>query len=478
MADILKPDLCILGAGAAGIALAIAARDHGASVVMIDLGAPGDSLKSGPVPSAALAAAAATAHNLRNATSFGMGNGDPKVNFRGVHEFIQSTIAAIAPREAAERLRALGIEMLAAPAAFVDKRTVKAGETLIRARRFVIASGSNPVVPPIKNLGEVPFFSTDTIFANTYKLSHLVILGGGALGLEFAQSYRRLGCEVTVVEASSALAEVDSEAAEMTLRRLREEGVIIHERSVVTEMVPRSQGIGVMIRHEDGTEATLDASHILLAVGRTPNFGGLALDKAGIRFDKGNADRLLLRPKLLTSNGRVHVIGEAAGSPPSLPAAQHDAHVVLESALFNRTIKRAPTDIPVTVFTDPQVAQIGVTEAAAKLRLKGAYKVIRASFSENDRAIAMRRSAGIAKLITDRHGAILGAAIAGPEAGELIAFFGLAIRHGIRLPDLADAVAPYPSFTGIVGQLVEAWRQQAGAEPWRQRRLALVRRLP
>lgn len=478
MADILKPDLCILGAGAPGIALAIAAREHGASVVLIDLGIDGDSLKSGPVPAAALAAAAATAHNLRNAAAFGMSNGDPKVNFRGVHEFIASTIAAVAPRDAAERLRALGIEMIVAPAAFVDKRTLKAGESVIRARRFVIASGSSPVVPSIKNLGEVPFFTTDTIFANAYKLSHLVILGGGALGLEFAQSYRRLGCEVTVVEAGSALAEVDSDAADITLRRLREEGVVIIERSAVTEMVPRSQGIGVMIRHEDDTEATLDASHILLALGRTPNVGGLALDKAGIRFDKARSDRPLLRSKLLTSNSRVHVIGEAAGSPPSLPAAQHDARVVLESALFNRTIKRAQTDIPVTVFTDPQLAQIGLTEAAAKLRLKSAYKVIRASFAENDRAIATRRTAGIAKIVTDRHGAILGAAIAGPEAGELIAFFGLAMHHGIKLPDLADAVAPYPSFAGIVAQLVEAWRQQAGAEPWRQRRLALVRRLP
>jgi pyruvate/2-oxoglutarate dehydrogenase complex dihydrolipoamide dehydrogenase (E3) component len=478
MADILKPDLCILGAGAPGIVLAMAARGHGASVVLIDLGRDGDSLKSGAVPAAALAAAAATAHSLRNASVFGMGNGDPKVNFRGVYEHVQSAITAIAPRDAAERLRALGIEVIVAPAAFIDKRTVKAGETLIRARRFVIASGSSPVVPAIKNLAEVPFFTTDTIFANAYKLSHLVILGGGALGLEFAQSHRRLGCEVTVLDAGAALAEVDSEAAGITLRRLREEGVVIHERSAVTEMMPRSQGIGVLIRHEDGTEATLDASHILLALGRTPNFGGLALDKAGIRFDKIHADRLALRGKLLTSNRRVHVIGEAAGSPPSLPAAQHDASVVLESALFNRTVKRAETDIPVTVFTDPQLAQIGLTEAAAKLRLKSAYKVIRASFAENDRAIATRRTAGIAKIITDRHGTIQGAAIAGPEAGELIAFFGLAMRHGIKLPDLADAVAPYPSFAGIVAQLVEAWRQQAGAEPWRQRRLALVRRLP
>jgi len=478
MADIIKPDLCILGAGAPGIALATAARSYGASVVLIDLGVEGDSLRSGAVPAAALAAAAAQAHGARNAAAFGISNGDPKVAFRGVHEFIQSTLAAIAPRDAIQRLRALGIEVIVSPAAFIDKRTIKAGDTLIRARRFVIATGSSPTVPPIKNLGDVPYFTTDTIFANTYKLSHLVILGGGAVGLQFAQSYRRLGCDVTVVETGAALAEVDAEIAAIALRQLREEGVVVHEQTTTTEMVARGQGIGVIVRREDGTTTTLDASHILLALDHTPNFGGLALDKAGIRFDKVRDDRLMLRSRLLTSNRRVHVIGEAAGSPPSLPAARHDARIVLESALFNRTVKRAASDIPVTIFTDPQLAQIGLTEQQARLRFKTAYTVIRASFAENDRAIATRRTAGAAKVITDRTGAILGAAIAGPEAGELIAFFGLAMKAGTRLPELADVVTPYPSFAGIIELLVEAWRQQVGPEPWRQRRLALVRRLP
>lgn len=478
MADTIKPDLCILGAGAAGIALATAARAYGAAVVLVDLGTEADSLGTGGVPGAALAAAAAQAHGMRNAAAYGLGSADPKVAFRGVHEFMQSTIAAIAPRDAAERLRALGIEVIASPAAFVDKRTVKAGETLIRARRFVIATGSTPLVPPIKNLGDVPFFTTDTIVANTYKLSHLVILGGGAVGLQFAQSYRRLGCDVTVVDAGTALPEVDAEAAAIVLRRLREEGVTIHERATVSQVVPRSQGIGVLIRNEAGADSTLDASHILLALGRTPALGGLALDKAGIRFDKTREDRLALRGRLLTSNRRVHAIGEAAGSPPSLPAARHDAGIVLESALFNRAVKLAAGGVPTVVYTDPQVAQVGLTEDAAKLKLKAHYKVIRASFAENDRAVATRRTAGVAKLITDRQGAILGAAIAGPEAGELIAVFALAIAQNVKLPDLAAVVTPYPSFAGILGQLVEAWRQQVGDEPWRQRRLALVRRLP
>ena len=321
------------------------------------------------------------------------------------------------------------------------------------------------------------YFTTDTIFSNTSKLSHLVVLGGGAVALEFAQSYRRLGCEVSVV-AAAALPEIDPELAELALRRLREEGVTIHEGSAVNEVVPRSQGIGVLIRQADGSDATLDASHILLADGRIPNFGGLALDKAGIRFDKSVPDRLLLRPRLLTSNARIHVIGEAAGSLPSMTSAQHDGLIVLESALFNRAIKQSALDVPVLVSTDPQLAQIGLGESQAKLRLKAGYRVIRASFAETDRALATRRSYGAAKVIADRQGVIRGASLAGPEAGELIAFFALAIAKGIKLPDLAELILPYPSFAGVITQLVEAWQQQVGAEPWRARRLALVRRLP
>ena len=478
MADILKPDLCIIGAGAPGIALAIAARGHGASVVLVDIGVEGDSLRSGAVPAAALAAAAAHAHAVRNAAPFGLANGDPKPNFRALREHIQGVIAALAPRDAPERIKGLGIELIAAPAAFTDRRTLAAGDTIIRARRFVIATGSRPRLPEIKNLAEVPYFTTDTIFANTTKLSHLVVLGGGAVALEFAQSYRRLGCEVSVVSSGMALPEIDPELAELALRRLREEGVTIHENCAVTEIVPRSQGIGVPIRQADGSEATLDASHILVAHGRTPNFGGLALDKAGIRFDRVATDRLLLRPRLLTSNSRIHVMGEAAGSVPSQAGAQHDARVVLESALFNRAVRPGSADAPLVVFTDPQLAQIGLGESEAKLRLKTGYRVIRASFAETERAVATRRSYGAAKVIADRNGVIRGATLAGPEAGELIAFFALAVSKEIRFPDLADLILAYPSFSGVVTQLVEAWQQQVGPEPWRARRLALVRRLP
>ncbi|WP_375451852.1 FAD-dependent oxidoreductase [uncultured Devosia sp.] len=478
MADIIKPDLCIVGAGAPGIALAMAARAHGAGVVLLDTGSPGDSLRAGPVPMAALSAAAAHAQALRHAAAFGMVGGEPKPNFRGVHDHVQSVIAAIAPRETPERLRALGIDLRLGPASFLDKRTLQAGDVLVRARRFVLATGSRPIVPPLANLDQVAFFTADTIWANAYKLSHLVVLGGSATALQFAQAYRRLGCDVSIIEASAALADIDPELAAIALRKLREEGVVIHERSQALEVLPRSQGIGLRIRQTDGAETTLDASHILVALGRKPDFSGLALDKAGIRFERARDDRLMLRPHLLTTNGRVHVIGEAAGGLPSLQAARHDAHRVMEYALFRRAPKPMAGAVASVVFTDPQLAQVGLSETEARQRFKSGYVVLRASFAENARAIATRRIEGSAKLITDPRGIILGIAIAGPEAGELVALFGLAIRRAIAVPDLADLALPDPSFSAIIGHLVAAWHEQAGPEHWRQRRLALVRRLP
>lgn len=478
MAEIRKPDLCIIGAGAPGTALAIAARTHGATVLVVDVGTQGDSLETGPVPGAALAAAAARAQAIRTASDFGISNGEPKPNFRAIQNHVQAVSAAIAPRETAERLAALGIEMLATPAEFIDRRTIKAGDTLIRAHRFVIATGSIPVVPDIRNLTDVPFFTTDTIFANGVKLSHLAVLGGSAAGLELAQAYRRFGCDVTVLDHGAALTRFDSELTEITLRQLREEGVRIVEHITALEIQPRSQGIGVLVRDQDGKETVLDASHVLLAMGRIPDLGALGLDKAGIRMDKTRPGQLMLRPRLLTSNRRVHAIGESAGAAPSRPSTLHDARIVLESALFGRAIKRDIGAIPKQAFTDPQIAQIGLDEAQARRHLKRGYVVIRANFAQTDRAIATRRAHGTAKLVIDRNGTIKGAAIVGPEAGEIIGLFGLAIAKDVKLAELADWIAPYPSFVGIITQLVEAWQAQAAPEPWRQRRRALMRRLP
>jgi pyruvate/2-oxoglutarate dehydrogenase complex dihydrolipoamide dehydrogenase (E3) component len=478
MAEILKPDLCIIGASAAGIRLATRARQYGASVILIDRGEAGaESQWNGAIPADALAASAARAHALRTASALGMANDEPKPNFRAVHDHVRAVIDAMAPAVSAERLAALGIEMILGTAAFTDRRTLKAGEALIRARRFVIATGSRPAVPAIRGLDQVPFFTTQSIFTNAKKLTHLVVLGGRTEAIELAQAYRRLGSLVTLIEAGKALPDHDPELAEIALRSLREEGLVIHEQTELVEIVARNQGIGVNIRHGDGREAALDASHILAAAGRVPDLDGLGLDKARIRRDKDRPDRLALGKSLKTSNGKVFAIGEAAGIDQP-HAALEQADLVLENALFGIAGHYDPALVPLVVSTDPGLAHIGLTEPEVRARYKGAYSVLRASFAENDHARATRRTDGVAKLIVSPRGAILGAAVAGAGASELIALFALVMAKGLSAADLAGFIAPHPAFATLARQLGETYDAEQGPDKWRQRRMALARLLP
>lgn len=479
MADILKPDLCIIGAGSGGLTVAAAARAFGASVVLIERGKMGgDCLNAGCVPSKALIASARVAHTMRHAARFGIANDEPRANFRAVSEHVQSVIESIAPHDSIERYEALGAEVIAAEGRFVDRRTLQAGETLIRARRFVIATGSRPAVPDIPGLADVPYFTNESIFAHTAKLSHLVVIGGGPVGIELAQAYRRLGSQVTVIETAKALGRSDPELAGIVLRQLREEGVDIREETRVTEIIARSQGIGVRIAGPGGEPQTLDASHILVATGRDANLDGLDLGKARVRRDPVNKGKLLVKSNLRTSNRRIYAIGDAAGGLQFTHVAGYQGGLVVRNALFGLPIRNDDGMVPKAVFTDPEIAEVGLTEPQAKARYKGNYKVVRWSFAENDRARTLRQGHGVAKMITDRSGRILGAGIAGPEAGELITLFSFAIANKLSARHLMAFVAPYPTLSEIAKRLGTEYFRDVTANPWLQRLMALNRLLP
>lgn len=476
MADILTPDLCVIGAGAGGLAAAEVAATFGASVLLIEAGKlGGSSLNAGAVPSKALLAAAAHAQAMRSGTAFGITADDPRINARRVHDHLNQVITEIAPRDAEARLKALGIDVLQAEARFVDARTLSAGETLVRARRFVLATGARAVVPAIPGLETVPYFTTETIFDNTRKLTHLVIIGGGSLGLEIAQSYVRLGSLVTVVEADRPLADADPELAEVALRRMREEGVDIRAQTQVTGVLARSMGIGVSIRTGEAEEV-LDVSHILVATGRVPNIDGLDLDKAGVRRSKADPTRLQLTAGLRTSNRRIFAVGDAAGGPPSTHLAALQGERIARTVLFGIPYRQKSQLIPQVTYCDPEIAQIGLTEAAAKS--KSGIVVTRWSFGENDRARADRNTFGTAKLITDKTGKILGAGIVGNGAGELIALFSLAMSRGLSARHLMDFVAPYPTYAEIARRLGLEFHRGLGSNPLLRRLAELVRYLP
>lgn len=477
MADVLTPDLCVVGAGASGLAVAHAARRLGASVVMVERGDTGGmSLKAGALALRALAAAADKAAAGRSGSAFGVFGEPAKISFRKVHDHIADIVGRGITEVAPAKLAAAGIVLVKGIGSFADPKTLTAGETQIRARRFVIATGARPVEPDIPGLLAVPYFTTETIFDNTRKLSHLVVIGAGPMGLELALAYRRLGCEVTVVEPGRALPQADPELAEIALRRLRDEGVKLLEESAIVAVQSRSQGIGVVIRNRD-EPGTLDASHILVASARAAALGDLNLEAARIRRSKSDAGALSLSASLRTTNPRVWAVGEAAGHAPSPHLASIEADLVVRAALLGLQSRYEPAAIPRLTLTDPPIAEIGLTEPMARGRFRTGFSVLRASYAENDMARASREGMGVVKLIVARGGHILGAGIVGAGAGELAALFALAIEQKIPAGRLADLAAPYPSYADLARQLGEAALTDTPRSALEQRLFALNRLL-
>lgn len=465
MAGVLTPDLCVVGAGAAGLAAARAARRLGASVVVVEKGSPGGmSLKAGALALSALAAAAEKAAAARAGAPFGVFGEPPRISFRKVHDHIAEIVGRGRAEVAPETLAAQEIELVSGTGAFADPKTLRVGEAEIRARRFVIATGASPVLPDIPGLFSVPYFTTETIFDNTRKLTHLVIVGAGPMGLELALSYRRLGCEVTVVEPDRALPAADPELAEIALRRLRDEGVALNERAAVVAIKARSQGIGVVMRTGEET-LTLDASHILVAAARAPNLAELDLEAAKIRRARGEAGALALNASLRTSNPRVFAVGEAAGQAPAPHISAIEADLVVRAALLGRPARYDPAAVPRLTLTDPPIAEIGLSEAMARHRFRTGFSVLRMSYADNDLARARREGMGVVKLIVAREGHILGAGCVGAAAGELAALLALAIAERLPVARLAELAAPYPGFAGLVRALGE---QAAAATPARR----------
>ncbi|WDR02217.1 FAD-dependent oxidoreductase [Devosia algicola] len=347
MPEYLKPDICIIGAGAGGLAAAKTACGLGASVVLVESGSIGGDINLGSVPAHALIAAGYRAHLIRTSGEFGIADSEPKVNFRGIQSYVQSVVKAVSRHEGTEQLASRDIEVIAATGKFVDKRTLQAGETLIRARRFIIATGSAPAVPDIAGLADIDYFTTDTIFENFRKLTHLVIVGGGPAGIEMAQAYCRLGCAVSLVDKGEVLGRHDRELVEITLRRLREEGVDIREQSVVSQIEARSQGIGVRIKNGAGEEDVLDASHVLIATGRQANIGDLELGTARVATVGGKSGRLRLNKFGRTSNFRIYAIGSAAGGHAQLPEIEHQATISVRRALLGFAANREPDGVAI-----------------------------------------------------------------------------------------------------------------------------------
>ena len=476
MAELLEPDLCIVGGGSAGLTAAAAARAFGASVVLIEKGRMGgDCLNTGCVPSKAMIAASRHAEAGRAGAEFGVSFEVPRVNFGRVHEHVSGVIAAIAPHDSVERFEGLGVTVIRGEARFVDKKTMEADGQLIKARRFIIAAGSRAAVPPIPGIETVPYLTNETIFEQTRKPAHLIIIGGGPIGLELAQAHRRLGAEVTVIEAGSFLQKDDPELVDVALRRIADEGVALHPDTAITQIAPNGNGVAVTISCEEG-EKTLTGSHLLVAAGRIPNIDGLGLEAAEIAHDRHG---IRVNASLRSSNRRVYAIGDiVAGGLQFTHVASYQASLVIRAALFGFRARENRTLVPWCTYIDPEIAAVGLSEAEALKRYPDKARVLRWSYLENDRARAERRTDGIIKLITLKNGRILGCTILGPGAGEMISLYAYALANRMKVGSFLKFIAPYPTLTEMTKRVaVEHYRDKLDS-PWIRRWLGFVRMWP
>jgi pyruvate/2-oxoglutarate dehydrogenase complex dihydrolipoamide dehydrogenase (E3) component len=440
----LCADLCVIGAGSGGLSVAAGAARMGAAVVLVErhrMG--GDCLNTGCVPSKALIAAAHAAQAVRSGARFGVNGHAPEVDFARVHAHIHGVIAAIAPHDSVERFAALGVTVIRAHARFTGPAEVEAGGERIRARRFVVATGSSAAVPPVPGLAEVPFLTNETVFGLAERPGHLVVLGGGPIGVELAQSFRRLGAMVTLLEIGTILPRDEPEAVAVLRGRLVSEGVDLREGVTVASVARAANGIAVTL----GDGACVEATHLLVAAGRKPNLDGLGLEAAGIAATPRG---IAVDRGLRTTNRRVYAIGDVAGGPQFTHVAGYHAGLVIRSALFGLPARVDYRALPWVTYADPELAHVGLTEAEAR-RAGHQVSVLLEPLSGNDRAQAERETEGLAKIVLGRRGRILGATIVAPRAGEMIGLWGLAIRSGLRVGAVAAWLAPYPTI-GEIGK--------------------------
>ncbi|MEX3016832.1 NAD(P)/FAD-dependent oxidoreductase [Gymnodinialimonas hymeniacidonis] len=446
---VIETDICVIGAGSGGLSVAAGAVQMGAKVVLLEghkMG--GDCLNYGCVPSKALLAAGHKAHETSEA-AFGVAGHAPNPDYAAAKDHVHAVIAEIEPVDSQERFEGLGVHVIREFGRFISETEVQAGEDVIKARRFVIATGSRPFVPPIPGLDTVPHHTNETIFDLRERPEHLIIIGGGPIGLEMAQAHVRLGSKVTVLEGDKAMGKDDPEAAAIVLENLRAEGIEIVEGAKASQ-ISGSDG-AIKVETEDGQ--SFDGTHLLVAVGRQVNVDKLDLEKAGVDYDRRG---VTVDAGLRSTNKRVYAVGDVAGGFQFTHVAGYHAGVIIRPMLFGLPAKARTDHIPWATYTSPELAQVGLTEAQAKEQHGEKVFIAKAEFHHNDRGIATGQTKGFAKVMVFK-GKPVGATIVGPQAGDLIQIWSMAIANKMKMSAVANMIAPYPTLGEINKRAASAY---------------------
>lgn len=449
-------DMAIIGGGAGGLVVAAVASQLGHKVVLFEkhkMG--GDCLNYGCVPSKSILAASKAVHNIVDAAKFGI-SAKAGTNFAKVQQHVQNVIAEIEPHDSVERFEGLGAIVIKGEAQFTDKNTVECAGEHYTAKRFVIATGSSPLVPPINNLDKIPYLTNETIWELKECPHHLIIIGGGPIGCEMAQNYRRLGAEVTIIEASHQfLTKEEPEIGQMLSELLAQEGITIHLSTHIEEIQQKGKDIILAIT-QNGRTFEVQGSHVLVAAGRKANVQGLELEKAGVRYNERHIE---VNKAMQTSNKAIYAVGDVAGPYQFTHMASYQASIVIGRLLFGNIFAKADYNaIPWCTYTDPELAHVGLTEKEALQQYGKKYiRTITLPFGKTDRAKAERKETGMIKVTFGKKGRILGATILGYMAGELIQQWTILISHKMCIKDLLKVIYPYPTFSEINRQIASEY---------------------
>ena len=442
MNKVIEADICVIGGGSGGLSVAAGAAQLGRKTILVEGGKMGgDCLNYGCVPSKALLAAGNAANHIRNPEIFGVSPAEPKIDFQSVNKHVHDVIAEIEPHDSVERFEGLGVHVIQEYGTFENKKTLRAGDNLIKAKRFVIATGSSPSVPPIPGLDTVDYLTNETIFDLTEAPEHLIVIGGGPIGLEMAQAHRNLGSEVTVV-ALDFMENDEPELAQVLLKQLSSEGISLKDKVNIENI--RRDGSTIIVTL---TNEIIRGTHLLVATGRKPNIDKLELEKAGVEYSNSGIN---VGNDLRTSNKSIYAIGDVIGGAGFTHKAGYEAGIIIRRLCFGMFWAKAKYDaLPHATYTEPALASVGLTEKQANEKYGDNVKLLTWSYEENDRARATRYTEGMIKVITTKKGHILGASIVGRSADELLAPWTLAINEGLKISAMANVISPYPTLGEI-----------------------------
>ncbi len=435
-------DLAILGAGASGLIAADFAVQLGAQIALLDKGPiGGDCTWTGCVPSKSLIKVATVAHHARVAERFGVTTSEPAVNMTTVRDYLRTTIQQIYKPTEPETLSKKGMDVLIGTTRFLDPHTLEVGEQQIRAKKILINTGAEPRIPNIKGLADVPYSTYQQIFDNDRLPEHFLVIGGGPIGCELAQAYRRLGSKVTVI-AERLLPREEPEVSDLLNRIFAQEGI---ERLSGRAEFVQSEGEAITVHTEAG-KVTGDL--LLVAVGRTPLVRGLGLEAANVRFTNNGIE---VNEFLQTSAKHIYAAGDVIGGAQFSHLAGWQGFQAVRNALLPGNNAGTSPAMPHITFTSPEIAQIGMTEELARQKFAAKDLLIKSfDISKVDRAVNEDDRLGLIKIIARSNGAILGASVVGERAGETITEIAVAMHNNLKLSDLASTIHPYPTYsTGI-----------------------------